>query len=126
MEKYGAEVMKAAVVNCGQTVKVLYEVLVEKKGLWHLLQLQSVSQALIGLDFKKLKLELSDLSEPEREGLMADFKASLPAAVAAKVGPGVDLLEEAIDLAEDGIAFVSKAIVDVKAFIEKAKAMFGA
>lgn len=126
MEKYGIEVIRGAVMASAQVVRVVYEVFVEKKGIWQLFGLQSVVQSLIGMDFAKLKLELSDLSEAERESLQADFKAALPAAVAAKVGPGVDLLEEAIDLVEDGVSFVKKSISDVQAFIAKAKALVGA
>ena len=125
-EKYGVAILERAVLASGEVLRVVYEVFVEKKGIWHLFGLQSVIQKLVGLDLQKVKLELSDLSEVERESLTASFKATLPAALQAKMGTGLDLVEEAIDLGEDAVAMVTKFIADGQAFIAKAKALVGA
>jgi len=126
MEKYGVVVIERAVVACAEVLKVAYEVFVEKKGIWHLFGLQSVIQSIVAMDFANLKLEISDLSEAERESVEAKFKAGLPAALQASVGGAVDLLEEAIDLVEDVVAFVKDGYVKGLAFVAKAKALVGA
>lgn len=124
-EKYGVEVLSGAIKAVGECVSVAYAVFVEKKGLWQLIGLQGPAKVLASLDLAKVKAELADCSEAEREALEADFKAALPAALAAKLNPGVDLLEKAVDLVEDGVDFVKKAIADGKALYEEVKALLG-
>lgn len=124
-EKYGIETLKSIVSSVAEVVTVGYAVFAEKKGIWQLIGLQGPIGVLSKLDFPKLKLEISDLSEAERESLEVSFKASLPAALREKVGGGVDLLERAIDLIEDAIVTVKKAIEDGKKFVIDAKALLG-
>lgn len=125
-EKYGIEVMRKGVLAVAQVLSVVYDVFILKAGIWKLFGLQSVIQSLVSMDFAKLKQELSDLSEAERESVQADFKAALPAALQSKIGAGVDLLEQAIDVLEDAIAFAKKSYADVMSVVAKAKSLVGA
>jgi hypothetical protein len=124
-EKYGVEVFKSALLAIAQVVSVVHEVFIEKKGLWKLFGLQGVVQTLLSLDFGKLKLEVGDLSEVERESVQADFKAALPAALQAKVGGTVDLIEQAIDLGEDAFSYGKHVYAGALALVAKAKLIFG-
>jgi hypothetical protein len=124
-EKYGIEVVKGAAKAALECLSTVYAVFVEKKGLWALIGLQGPVSALSKLDLQKVKQELSDLSEPEREALQAELKAGLPVALQPKVGSVIDLVERAIDLVEDAVDQVKKAIADGQKFVADAKALLG-
>lgn len=125
MEKYGIEVFKSAALAVVEVIAVLHEVFVEKKGLWKLFGLQGVVQTIIGLDFAKLKLEVSDFSEAEREDVEKAVKAKLPASFQGKVGQGIDLVEEVVDLGEDIVAFAQHSYAGAVALFAKVKLFLG-
>jgi hypothetical protein len=126
-EKYGIEECKKAVVGLGGVLGVAYDIIVNKAGvLKYIFSLPAIFAPLASMDFKKLKSEIGDLEEVEREAVEAAFKAALPAGLQSSVGAGVDLLEEGIDLAEDVVAFVKDGYAKVLAFVAKVKALVGA
>lgn len=124
-EKYGIEVVKGAVKSALEAVSVLYAVFVEKKGIWALLGLQSSIKGLLALDLAQVRLELSDLSDAEREALEAEVKGGLPAPMQAGASKAIDIAERAIKLVEGGVDFVKRAIDDGKQLYLDVRALLG-
>lgn len=70
--------------------------------------------ALGTLDFDAFKKEIMDISAEERLSLAAHVKAKLELqdkVVEAKIESGVDLVEDAVAVAESAVAFVNKVKV---------------
>lgn len=126
-------ILQSVVASLGKIVSTLYEVFVAHAGIWNLLDLKGPAQVLTSLDFGKVKAALLQLDEAQREALEAQFKASLPAVVQAKINPGVSFFEEAIDLVEDVIDEGKRVYAGALGFlvrgtqlVEKVKALFSA
>jgi hypothetical protein len=123
----GIEEIKKAAVGLAGILAVAYDIIVNKAGvLKYIFSLPGIFAPLASLDFKKLKSEIADLDESEREAVQAAFKVALPAGLQSSVGGAVNLLEEGIDLVEDVVAFGKDSYAKVLAFVDKAKALVGA
>jgi len=120
-------VLKSVVESVAECLNVLSKVL-NKQGLWHLIGLQGPIGVLVKLDLAKLKAELLDLSELEREQVLAAFRGKLDLVnktVQVKLGEVLDLLEELIDLGEDTYEFGVNVYTKGKSLYDKAKKILG-
>ena len=118
----GIEGLKSAFGAIAKCLNVVGKLL-NKQGLWVLLELREPIATLSSMNFGTLKQEAKDLSEVEREALEAYFKGLIDFPnkdVQARFLSGVDCLEESADLVEDAIGIYNKGI----SLVGKFKALF--
>lgn len=127
-EKLGVDTLRKIVKSAGQVGTVVSK-LINKQGLFVLLQLQEPLAVLAGVDYELAKEEIKDLTSDERVVLETDLKNEFKpvnAQVDVVVDQFIDLSEKSVALIEEGIREGKEIYETVKDVVEEWKKLLGA
>ena len=123
----GIDNLKSSSVAVAKCLNVASKVL-NKQGLWHLLELQEPISVLSKVDLASLKAEILDLQDSERKEVEDAFKGALDLVnkdVQVKIGAAFGLVEEAVAFVESAVTDLSALYVNGKDLYLKARAFLG-